>query len=130
MLALLPQRYERTGAPLESLRRIKTSPITGVHLWFDRPVMNEPFLTLLDHTTQWIFNKSLLSANLKPTARMPRPMNRAIPEVESGQYLQLVDQRVVRSGSAFAAGDYRPLPARAARGACRRRAKRNSERPR
>jgi zeta-carotene desaturase len=31
-----------------------------VHLWFDRPVMSEPFLTLLDHTTQWIFNKSLL----------------------------------------------------------------------
>ena len=25
--------------------------------------MKEPFLTLLDHTTQWVFNKTLLSAN-------------------------------------------------------------------
>jgi uncharacterized protein with NAD-binding domain and iron-sulfur cluster len=39
---------------------IRSSPITGVHLWFDRPVMSEPFLTLLDHTTQWVFNKTLL----------------------------------------------------------------------
>ena len=37
-----------------------TSPITGVHFWFDRDVMAEPFLTLLDRTTQWIFNKSRL----------------------------------------------------------------------
>ncbi len=28
--------------------------------WFDREVMKEPFLTLLDHTTQWVFNKTLL----------------------------------------------------------------------
>jgi uncharacterized protein with NAD-binding domain and iron-sulfur cluster len=31
-----------------------------VHLWFDRDVMSEPFLILLDRTTQWIFNKSRL----------------------------------------------------------------------
>jgi zeta-carotene desaturase len=33
------------------------SPITGVHLWFDRPVMNLPHATLLDRTLQWVFNK-------------------------------------------------------------------------
>jgi len=43
-----------------NLRHIKTSPITGVHLWFDRTVMSEPFLTLLDSTTQWVFNKTQL----------------------------------------------------------------------
>jgi squalene-associated FAD-dependent desaturase len=34
------------------------SPITSVHLWFDRPVIDFPQATLLDRTIQWIFNKS------------------------------------------------------------------------
>ncbi len=33
------------------------SPITGIHLWFDRPVMRLPHATLLDRTIQWAFNK-------------------------------------------------------------------------
>jgi squalene-associated FAD-dependent desaturase len=34
------------------------SPITGVHLWFDRPVTDLPHGTLMDRTLQWFFNKS------------------------------------------------------------------------
>ncbi|HVY94349.1 MAG TPA: hydroxysqualene dehydroxylase HpnE, partial [Bryobacteraceae bacterium] len=34
------------------------SPITGIHLWFDRPVTELPHATLLDRTIQWMFNKS------------------------------------------------------------------------
>jgi squalene-associated FAD-dependent desaturase len=74
LLGLLPKQMGEPGGVLEGLRNIRSSPITGVHLWFDRPVMNEPFLTLLDHTTQWVFNKSLLYGD-----RQTR-----------GQYLQLV----------------------------------------
>lgn len=33
------------------------SPITGIHLWFDRPVTTMPHGTLLDRTIQWFFNK-------------------------------------------------------------------------
>ena len=33
------------------------SPITGIHLWFDRPVINLPQAALLDRTIQWVFNK-------------------------------------------------------------------------
>ena len=33
------------------------SPITGIHLWFDRPVTDLPHGTLLDRTMQWFFNK-------------------------------------------------------------------------
>jgi squalene-associated FAD-dependent desaturase len=58
--ALLPKEMSEAGGALQGLRMIRSSPITGVHLWFDRPVMSEPFLTLLDHTTQWVFNKTLL----------------------------------------------------------------------
>jgi zeta-carotene desaturase len=34
------------------------SPITGIHLWFDRPITDLPNATLLDRTIQWMFNKS------------------------------------------------------------------------
>jgi len=33
------------------------SPITGIHLWFDRPVTPLPHAALLDRTIQWFFNK-------------------------------------------------------------------------
>jgi len=59
---------------------LKNAPITGVHLWFDREVMTEPFVTLLDTTTQWIFNKTALYAPLNGMGKNPA----------KGQYLQLV----------------------------------------
>jgi zeta-carotene desaturase len=49
-------------------------------LWFDRAVMSEPFLTLLDSTTQWVFNKSLLSGESRDNSGA----------TAGGQYLQLV----------------------------------------
>ena len=33
------------------------SPITGIHLWFDRQVTGLPHATLLDRTIQWMYNK-------------------------------------------------------------------------
>ncbi|HSW50646.1 MAG TPA: hydroxysqualene dehydroxylase HpnE, partial [Bryobacteraceae bacterium] len=34
------------------------SPITSVHLWFDRSITDLPHAALLDRTIQWVFNKS------------------------------------------------------------------------
>ena len=34
------------------------SPIVGIHVWYDRPVMEEDFLATLDSPLQWVFNKS------------------------------------------------------------------------
>ncbi len=39
------------------LSRFTHSPITGIHLWFDRSVTDLPHATLLDRTIQWMFNK-------------------------------------------------------------------------
>lgn len=35
------------------------SPIVTVNLWFDRPVLDEPFLGLPGRTMQWVFDKRL-----------------------------------------------------------------------
>jgi len=91
LLDLLPPECSETNAPLEGLRHLKTSPITGVHLWYDRQVMTEPFLTLLDHTTQWVFNKTLLYKPTETNHGAVRPSEEQAAAVEDqGQYLQLV----------------------------------------
>ena len=54
------------------------SPITGIHLWFDRPVTDLPHATLLDRTIQWMFNKhagryvQLVVSASRSLAEMPR----------------------------------------------------------
>ncbi|MGC1831272.1 MAG: hydroxysqualene dehydroxylase HpnE [Candidatus Acidiferrales bacterium] len=88
LAGMLPAELSEEGKPLGGLRHIKTSPITGVHFWFDRAVMEEPFLTLLDHTTQWIFDKSALYAAQDGGANS-HPAAAQAPSA-GGQYLQLV----------------------------------------
>lgn len=49
------------GDPLrQTLAQFETSPITGVHLWFDRQVTDLEHAVLLDRTIQWMFHKSKL----------------------------------------------------------------------
>ena len=40
-----------------NLSAFRHSPITGIHLWFDRPITDLPHAALLDRTIQWLFNK-------------------------------------------------------------------------
>jgi zeta-carotene desaturase len=75
LLKLLPP-WLRDEGPFPGLSRFHVSPITGIHLWFDRMVMEEPFLTCVDQTIQWVFNKTKLCPALAAT--------------DPGQYLQIV----------------------------------------
>jgi zeta-carotene desaturase len=91
LLDLAPAGLSGPGAPLEGLQHLKTSPITSVHFWFEGKVMEEPFLALLDHTTQWIFNKSALNSG-DVTGGGPAHLTTELPRAEppDTQYLQLV----------------------------------------
>jgi zeta-carotene desaturase len=40
------------------LKHFESSPITGIHLWFDREISALPHAVLLDRTIQWMFQKS------------------------------------------------------------------------
>lgn len=42
--------------------RFESSPITGIHLWFDRQFTDLDHAVLLDRTIQWMFHKSRLLA--------------------------------------------------------------------
>jgi squalene-associated FAD-dependent desaturase len=49
------------AAPLaQMLSNFETSPITGIHLWFDRQITDLDHAVLLDRTIQWMFHKSKL----------------------------------------------------------------------
>jgi squalene-associated FAD-dependent desaturase len=92
---LLPDFVKQTASSLANLDKITDAPITGVHLWFDRQVMGEPFISLLDTTTQWIFNKTALhtaspanSSNGAPPANHSTVSPSHNPS--NSQYLQLV----------------------------------------
>src|SRR5205807_1577844 len=56
------------GEPLASslaadLDQFSSSPITGIHLWFDRQISDLDHAVLLDRTIQWMFHKSRLIAS-------------------------------------------------------------------
>jgi len=72
------------------------SPITGVHLWFERPVTDLLYATLLDRTIQWFFNKGqgrylqvVVSAS-RSLLEMPRGEILALVERELGEFLPAV----------------------------------------
>lgn len=57
LAGMLPQDDVAEGLrPI--LSRFETSPITGVHLWFDREITELDHAVLLDRTIQWMFHKS------------------------------------------------------------------------
>jgi squalene-associated FAD-dependent desaturase len=117
ILRMLPQ-----VAAAESLRkalaRFETSPITGIHLWFDRQITDLDHAVLLDRTIQWMFHKSnllgrtgslsgsgghdgtiegkLASPNAagivagRGFSRADEPGNEAALAAERGSYLELV----------------------------------------
>jgi squalene-associated FAD-dependent desaturase len=60
----------------EQLGHFEHSPITGIHLWFDRTITDLDHAVLLDTTIQWMYNKT----RLQPQRRAEDP----------GSYLELV----------------------------------------
>ena len=49
-----------SAALREKISHFETSPITGIHLWFDRQISDLDHAVLLDRTIQWMFHKSRL----------------------------------------------------------------------
>jgi zeta-carotene desaturase len=60
----------------QKLEKFEVSPITGIHLWFDRKVTDLDHAVLLDRTIQWMFQKS--------------NFHEGRPEGQAASYLELV----------------------------------------
>jgi uncharacterized protein with NAD-binding domain and iron-sulfur cluster len=62
VVSALPWHVLRALVPAESrlaqeCRQIQDAPIVSLHLWMDRPVLNAPFLGLLDSPVHWVFSR-------------------------------------------------------------------------
>ncbi len=75
---MLPALPQNAGAQqlAKDLGSFGHSPITGIHLWFDREITDLEHAILLDATIQWMFHKS----RLQPEKRRGEP----------GSYVELV----------------------------------------
>jgi len=56
---VLPETPEAASLR-DKLTHFESSPITGIHLWFDRQISDLDHAVLLDRTIQWMFHKSRL----------------------------------------------------------------------
>ena len=67
---------------LAGLDALRASPITGVHLWFDRPVCPLDHVVTVGRLIQWVFNHTSIQGRVVPAG--------GGEGTNQGQYLQLV----------------------------------------
>ena len=93
---VLPDASE--SLPLRDLlAHFEPSPITGIHLWFDRQISDLDHAVLLDRTIQWMFHKSRLQPIRAQQDWKGRDLSRAAtdPNISAtsapgGSYIELV----------------------------------------
>lgn len=95
-ISALPFERLSTLAPGLVPEGFSHSPITGIHLWFDRPVTDLPHATLLDRTMQWMFNKGegkhiqLVVSASRQLTNMPRQQVIDLAVRELGEFFPAV----------------------------------------
>jgi squalene-associated FAD-dependent desaturase len=57
LLEVLPEEVVQDHEYFRNIRNLETSPITSVHVWFDRPVLSRPHFVLLDSVGHWVFDR-------------------------------------------------------------------------
>ncbi|MEX0978634.1 MAG: hydroxysqualene dehydroxylase HpnE [Pirellulales bacterium] len=55
---VLDQRLASQWPWLDEISKVEASPITGVHLWFDRSIMSLEHAVLVGRLSQWIFHRT------------------------------------------------------------------------
>ena len=81
VVSALPWHVLRGLLPAESklaqtCREIGDAPIVSLHLWLDRPILQEPFVGLLDSPVHWVFSREHIHG--------PEPGHHVITAVVSG----------------------------------------------
>lgn len=55
----IPEELRQRDARFAGFPMLQSVPILGVHMWFDRPVMHEPSLALVQGALHWLFRKDV-----------------------------------------------------------------------
>jgi squalene-associated FAD-dependent desaturase len=93
VLPLVPESLRGRLPALDRLDSLRASPITGVHLWFDRTICPFDHVATPGRTIQWVFNHTAIQGRGVPASDSSpghvRALSGPAPRNE-GQYLQLV----------------------------------------
>jgi squalene-associated FAD-dependent desaturase len=86
---LLPEVAGTWIPQLHKLDLLESSPITGIHLWFDRPICPYDHVVLPGRLIQWVFNHTAIQGRGRPSTSSPSGSG---PDAsgDRGQYLQIV----------------------------------------
>jgi squalene-associated FAD-dependent desaturase len=83
VLALPPDRARQVApAALAEDPGLGSSPIVNIHLWYDRPVMDELFTAVVDSPAQWVFNRTRMGDLPGPGQHLAISVSGAREEVE------------------------------------------------
>ncbi len=61
LFPLLPLAVRRDVPALGAIERLASSPIVSVHVWFDRPLLDDDFVGFVGTRTHWCFNRDRIS---------------------------------------------------------------------
>jgi squalene-associated FAD-dependent desaturase len=86
IVALPPGRVRETCPEAwPGAKDLGASPIVNVHVWYDRPVMEEPFVAVVDSPAQWVFNRTAMGQAAAAGHHLAVSMSGARDEVALGK---------------------------------------------
>jgi squalene-associated FAD-dependent desaturase len=91
--SLVPEALQPRLPALTQVQELRASPITGVHLWFDRPVCPFDHVATPGRLIQWVFNHTAIQGRTTTRAvkgEQSEPDQNGGARPSEGQYLQVV----------------------------------------
>jgi squalene-associated FAD-dependent desaturase len=88
---LIPATAQERFQSLACIDKLRGSPITGIHLWYDRTVCPYDHVVTPGRLIQWVFNHTAIQGRTASPADFPdEAASNFQDRTEGGQYLQLV----------------------------------------
>ena len=90
VLAVTPRESARLlGEPEPAL---EDSPIVSVHLWFDRPLLEQPLAALLGSDAHWVFDRGALTGSRPDRGQYLTVVSSGVPELLEVRGRELVER--------------------------------------
>jgi len=90
VVAVTPRESARLlGEPEPAL---EDSPIVSVHLWFDRPLLEQPLAALLGSDAHWVFDRGALTGSRPDRGQYLTVVSSGVPELLEVRGRELVER--------------------------------------
>jgi len=90
VVAVTPRESARLlGEPEPAL---EDSPIVSVHLWFDRPLLDQPLAALLGSDAHWVFDRGALTGSRPDRGQYLTVVSSGVPELLEVRGRKLVER--------------------------------------